>query len=334
MRIAIVSDAWFPQINGVVRTLKRVCDELGAEGHEILVVHPGLFRTLPCPTYPEIRLAILPGARLRGLLEDFAPEAIHVATEGPLGLSARGYCLKRNLPFTTSYHTRFPEYVAARFPLKLSWLYAFMRRFHNSGAGTMVATESLRRELAARGFQKIKVWSRGVDTKIFQPLAPPDLSLEHPVFINVGRVAVEKNLEAFLSLKLPGSKVIVGGGPQLEELKQRYPEVHFLGPKEGEDLVRHYALGDVFVFPSRTDTFGLVLLEALACGLPVAAYPVPGPLDVIGNSGVGRLDEDLESACKAALEIPRDRCRPYAERFSWHACAQQFLNNLEPEVLG
>ncbi len=209
-----------------------------------------------------------------------------------------------------------------------------MRRFHNSGAGMMVATESMRRELAQRGFQKIKVWTRGVDTDLFRPLEPPLLELPRPVFINVGRVAVEKNLEAFLSLDLPGSKVVVGGGPQLEELKRRFPEAHFTGAKQDEELVRHYGLGDVFVFPSRTDTFGLVLLEAMACGLPVAAYPVPGPLDVIGDSGVGCLDDDLESACKAALEVPRDACRPYAERYSWKACAHQFLDNLEPEVLG
>ncbi len=334
MKIALVTDAWYPQINGVVRTLNRVCEELEAEGHEVQVIHPGLFKTLPCPTYPEIRLAVLPGRKLRQLIESFEPEAVHVSTEGPLGLAARRYCMKRGIAFTTSYHTRFPEYVAARVPLKLSWLYAFMRRFHNSGSGVMVATESLRQELAARGFEKIKVWSRGVDTELFRPLEPPEAALERPVFINVGRVAVEKNLEAFLALDLPGSKAVVGGGPQLEELKKRYPEVHFFGAKEGEDLVRHYGLGDVFVFPSKTDTFGLVLLEALACGLPVAAYPVPGPLDVVGNSGVGQLDEDLEKACRSALEIPRDRCRPYAERFSWKACAQQFLNNLEPEVPG
>ena len=330
MRIALVTDAWFPQINGVVRTLERVRRELEAEDHQIDVIHPGLFRTLPCPTYPEIRLSLLPGRKLRRLLESFSPDAIHIATEGPLGIAARRYCLKREKAFTTSYHTRFPEYLAARFPVKDSWAYAFMRRFHNSGDGTMVATASMRQELGERGFTKVRTWTRGVDTELFRPLTPPDIPLERPVFINVGRVAVEKNLEAFLDLDLPGSKVIVGGGPQLEELRKRYPEVHFLGPKQGEELVRHYALGDVFVFPSRTDTFGLVLLEALACGLPVAAYPVPGPLDVVGNSGVGRLDEDLEKACKSALAIPSDRCRPYAERYSWHACAMQFLDNLEP----
>ena len=336
MKIALITDAWYPQINGVVRTLDRITRELRAEGHEISIIHPGLFRTLPCPTYPEIRLALFPRRKLAGLLGAFEPDAIHIATEGPLGMAARRYCMKRKQAFTSSYHTRFPEYVAARIPVRISWLYAFMRRFHNSGEGMMVATQSLRDELAEKGFEKIKVWSRGVDTELFRPMEPPaeasELALERPIFVNVGRVAVEKNLSALLDLDLPGSKVIVGGGPQLAELKQRYPAVHFFGSKEGEDLVRHYGLGDVFVFPSRTDTFGLVLLEALACGLPVAAFPVPGPLDVIGNSGVGHLDEDLEKACMAALNIPREHCRPYAERFSWNACALQFLNNLEPGV--
>ncbi len=332
MRIAMVTDAWFPQINGVVRTLNRVREEVEGLGHEVSVVSPADFKTFPCPTYPEIRLALNPGRGVKRLLEGVGPEAIHVPTEGPLGLAARNYCVKRGLPFTTSYHTRFPEYVAARGPVPVSWGYRFMRWFHRPSAGIMVATPSLKRELGERGFDQLKQWSRGVDLELFRPRPdePPILDLPRPVFAYVGRVAVEKNIEAFLKLDLPGSKLVVGGGPQLDSLRKAYPQATFVGPKEGESLARHYVLGDVFVFPSRTDTFGLVLLEAMASGVPVAAYPVTGPLDVVGDSGAGVLDEDLAKAAVAALEIDRTKVRAYAELFSWRACAEQFLGYLAP----
>ncbi len=332
MRIALVTDTWYPQINGVVRTLSRVRDELTALGHEVTVISPADFKTLPCPTYPEIRLAIAPGRGVARLLDAAEPQAIHLPTEGPLGMAARRYCLKRNLPFTTSYHTRFPEYLSARLPIPISWGYRFMRWFHRPSAGVMVATPSLKRELDGRGFTELRQWSRGVDLSLFrpQPEEAAILDLPRPIFLYVGRVAVEKNIQAFLKLDLPGSKLVVGGGPQLESLKRGYPEVHFVGPKAGETLAQHYVLGDVFVFPSRTDTYGLVLLEAMASGLPVAAFPVTGPLDVVGKSGAGVLDEDLGTAAKAALEIDPARARRCAEGFSWQACAEQFLGHLAP----
>ncbi|MEO1193254.1 MAG: glycosyltransferase family 1 protein [Pseudomonadota bacterium] len=332
MRITLVSDAWYPQINGVVRTLNRVREELEALDHQVTVIAPSDFKTIPCPTYPEIRLALRPGKPLAAKLEESQPQAIHLPTEGPLGLAARSYCRKRGLPFTTSYHTRFPEYISARAPVPVSWGYRFMRWFHGGSSGVMVATPSLKRDLEGRGFTNLRQWSRGVDLTLFrpEPPGPPPLDLPKPVFLYVGRVAVEKNIEAFLKLDLPGSKLVVGDGPQLASLRKSYPEVHFAGAKVGEELARHYALGDVFVFPSRTDTFGLVLLEAMASGLPVAAYPVTGPLDVVGGSGAGVLDEDLAKAAKAALELDPKVARAYAERFSWRACAEQFRGFLAP----
>ena len=330
MRIALVTDAWHPQINGVVRTLARVNHELEQLGHEIHVIAPGEFRTVPCPSYPEIRLALFPGRGVVRRLKTLRPEAVHIATEGPLGLAARRACVKLGLAFTTSFHTRFPEYLTARTGLPPAVGYAWLRRFHRASAGVMVATPTLLRELEDRGFANLAPWSRGVDTGLFHPRDTPVLDLPRPIFLNVGRVAVEKNIGAFLELDLPGSKVVVGDGPQRAELEARYPDVVFTGAKIGEELARHYASADVFVFPSRTDTFGLVLLEALATGLPVAAYPVQGPLDVIDGSGVGVLDEDLGAAARRALEIPRELCRTYAEGFSWQACARQFLDNLCP----
>jgi glycosyltransferase involved in cell wall biosynthesis len=330
MRIVIVSDAWLPQINGVVRTLMRTVEELRALGHEAEVVSPDLFHSLPCPTYSEIRLAVLPRRRLARLLDRFQPCAIHIATEGPLGLAARRHCLARGLPFTTAFHTRFPEYIKARVGLPLGVGYAAMRRFHAPAAGVMVATASLEQDLSARGFRNLRRWSRGVDTELFRPRDKSFLDLPRPIYLYVGRVAVEKNIEAFLRLDLPGSKLVVGSGPQVGELTRRYPRVHFAGPRQGEDLARHYAAADVFVFPSRTDTFGLVLLEALASGLPVAAFPVPGPLDVVNGATVGCLDEDLAGAALQALTIRPEHCRAYALGFSWRSCAEQFLANLQP----
>jgi glycosyltransferase involved in cell wall biosynthesis len=334
MRILLVTDAGSPQVNGVVRTLQRVKQECEAQGHRFEVVSPDQFRSVPCPTYPEIRLALRPRPRIAARLAAFHPHCVHIATEGPLGIAARRQCLRQELPFTTSYHTRFPEYVSARLPLPLALGYAWMRWFHRPSRAVMVATRTIRTELEARGFANVKDWSRGVDTELFRPDHAPALDLPRPVHLYVGRVAVEKNLEAFLRLPIPaGSKLVVGDGPQLAAFRARYPAVRFVGAKFGLELARHYVCGDVFVFPSRTDTFGLVLLEALASGVPVAAYPVPGPLDVVGHSRCGALDEDLGAAVARALRIPRARCRAYASTFSWRRCAEQFLANLAPAPL-
>ncbi|MEX0808296.1 MAG: glycosyltransferase family 1 protein [Dongiaceae bacterium] len=330
MRIAVATDAWFPQVNGVVRTMSRVIAELTALGHKIEVFGPDRFLTTACPTYPEIRLAIAPGRRLGELLERFRPQAIHVSTEGPIGIAARHYAVTLRRPFTTAYHTRFPEYVRARTPIPLDWSYRWLRHFHGAGAGIMVATDTIRRDLEERGFGNIRPWSRGVDTDLFRPRDKSFLDLPRPIHLYVGRVAVEKNIEAFLALDLPGSKLVVGDGPLLPELRRRFPSVHFAGGRHNEDLARHYAAADLFVFPSRTDTFGLVMLEALASGLPVAAYPVPGPLDVIAGTGVGVLDEDLAKAARTALALSPARCREFALGFSWRRTAEQFLGYLAP----
>jgi glycosyltransferase involved in cell wall biosynthesis len=329
VRIALVSDAWEPQVNGVVRTLSALMSELTRREHVVSRITPDLFRTLPCPTYPEIRLALRPCRRVAELIETARPDAIHITTEGPLGIAARRHCLRHGYGFTTAFHTRFPEYVAARFAVPPSWSYALMRRFHAPSKGVMVATDTVRHELAARGFGNLRRWSRGVDAELYDSARRGDfLGLPRPIFLSVGRVAVEKNFEAFLALDLPGSKVVIGDGPMREDLQRRHPDAHFLGKHEGVALARLYASADVFVFPSRTDTFGLVLLEALASGLPVAAYPVPGPLDVIGTSGAGVLDEDLRQAALAALEIPPARCRAHALCYTWSASADQFVENL------
>lgn len=330
MRFALITDTWKPQVNGVARTLEALQTGLAAAGYEAAPLTPDLFRTVPCPTDPEVRLAI--GARryLARRLEAPAPDAIHIATEGPLGLAARAYCIERKLNFTTAYHTKYPEYLGARFGIPISWTYAALRRFHARSSAVMVATETVRRELAARGFQRVVPWTRGVDVALFRPGCRPAVDLPRPVFLSVGRVAAEKSLPVFLDLDLPGSKLVVGDGHLLAEMKRRYPTVHFAGRQEGEALVRYYASADVFVLPSRTETFGLVLLEALACGVPVAALSVPGPLDVIGDSGGGALDWDLRSAAMAALAIPRRVCRSHARRFSWHASVEQFLGHAVP----
>jgi len=328
MRVAIVTDAWHPQVNGVVRTLSAVREGLAAAGHEPEVFGPDRYRTVPCPGYSTIRLAIGAGGTLGRQLAEFRPNAVHIATEGPLGLAARSFCLAQGWKFTTAYHTRFPEYVRARCGLPLSWSYAALRRFHAPSQGVMVATETVRRELTAWGFGRLVAWTRGVDTTLFRPGCTPAVELPRPIFLYIGRVAVEKNLPAFLDLDLPGAKLVVGDGPSLAAMKRRYPDVHFAGAQSGEALVRHYAAADVMVMPSRTETFGLVLLEALACGVPVAAYPSAGPTDVIGDSGAGILDEDLGAAARAALTIPRERCLEHAQRFSWQACIDQFVSHL------
>jgi glycosyltransferase involved in cell wall biosynthesis len=328
LRIAIVSDAWRPQINGVVRTIETIVKLLQAEGHEVEVFGPDRFRTLPCPTYPEIRLSLFPSARLDHMLKLFAPDAIHLVTEGPLGWAARRFCLSRGLPFTTAYHTRFPEYVRARIRLPLGWSYAFVRRFHAPSAAVLVVAQSIRDELAARGFRNLVPWSRGVDIAAFRPQPREVCSDPRPVWLYAGRVAIEKNIKAFLDLDLPGSKWVVGGGPQLKELQRRYKDIRFFGSVDTEELSRRYAQADCFVFPSRTDTFGLVMVEALASGIPVAGYPVPGPLDVVTTPKVGAIDEDLRTACLAAIGCAPADCRAHAETFTWAQCANQFRDTL------
>jgi glycosyltransferase involved in cell wall biosynthesis len=305
-------------------------------GHRVRFVTPENHTTLPLPTYPEIRLALFPRQTILRAMDEFAPDAIHIATEGTMGFSARAICLERGYCFTTAFHTRFPDYVHARFPfIPESAVYGALKTFHAPASATMVSTVSLKRELEAQGFSNVALWSRGVDIERFKP--NPQLRFEQsgldavrPFFLYVGRLAVEKNVEAFLALDLPGTKFVVGEGPQRAEMQARFPEAHFLGQKTGEELSRLYAASDVFVFPSRTDTFGLVLLEALACGTPVAAYPVQGPLDVLGEADIAVLDKDLRAACLQALSIPREACRAFVTAKSWRAVTEQFLGNLAP----
>jgi glycosyltransferase involved in cell wall biosynthesis len=330
MKIALVTDAWEPQVNGVVRTLKSTTRELQLLGHTVETLTPLEFRTLPCPTYPDIRPSLLPGGKVTRRLAAFDPDAIHIATEGPLGLAARRYALRNDIPFTTAYHTRFPEYVHARSGMPLSWTYAFLRWFHGPSQAVMAPTEVVKKDLEAYGFANVALWSRGVNLDVFQPRTCNRLNTEPPVFLYVGRVAVEKNIEAFLALDLPGSKWVAGAGPALAGIRARYPGVNFLGVLNQQELAEVYASADVFVFPSRTDTFGLVLLEAMACGLPVAAYPVTGPLDVIGDSKAGAMNEDLRTACLAALELKREDAVAHARKFSWRAATEQFLSHLHP----
>ena len=330
-RILIVSDAWFPQVNGVVRTLSVVTEKLRAMGDTVEVIGPDRFRSIPTPGYAEIRLAIAPKRKLARLVADFRPEVIHIATEGPLGWAMRSLCRRNHWPFTTAFHTRFPEYLEARTGIPADWSWRVMRRFHEAGDGTFAATTSLRQELTRRGFTKLRPWTRGVDLDKFRPgEGDPWAGLQRPIFLYAGRVAIEKNIEAFLALDLPGSKVVVGGGPALEGLKQKFPQVTFTGYRENGALARSYAGADVFVFPSCTDTFGLVLLEALASGTPVAAFPVTGPIDVVTDARVGALNEDLRTACLKALDCDRTACREHAEAWSWDACVAQFRAALVP----
>tara|TARA_A100001391_G_scaffold136353_1_gene94996 strand:- start:13682 stop:14725 length:1044 start_codon:yes stop_codon:yes gene_type:complete len=330
MKIALVTDAWLPQMNGVVRTLTTVADELRSRGHEVEVISPDLFRSVPCPSYTEIRLALTGPREVGGLLDSFRPDAIHIATEGPLGWAARRYCLKRDFPFTTAYHTQFPDYVASRTGLPASAIWPLIRRFHAPSERILVATETIREQLRMQGLTQLHHWSRGVDLATFVPdYPPPDLffELQRPIQLYVGRVAVEKNIEDFLSNSHPGSKVVVGDGPAFDRLRQAYPEAHFLGRRSGEALAACYAGADVFVFPSRTDTFGLVMIEALACGTPVAAYPAPGPLDVLAP-GSGAIAEQLEDAIAEALTFSREDCLAAGRAYSWEASADQFCEGL------
>src|ERR1700736_1160326 len=327
MRILVATDAWHPQVNGVVRTLTMMAEAAKTLGVDVSFLTPQSFRTFAMPSYPDVRVALPYQAKIARLIEDAKPDSIHIATEGPIGFSVRRYCRQHGLPFTTGFHTRFPEYVSARMPVPESWVWRMLRAFHGPSQAVMAATPALARELRARGFRNVVLWPRGVDAAHFHP-RPVDLGLPRPVFLCVGRVAVEKNLEAFLGLDLPGTKVIVGDGPALIALAQKYPQAVFLGARQGEALAEAYAAADVFVFPSKTDTFGLVLLEALASGLPVAAFPVTGPRDVIGTAPVAVLDEDLRTACLAALEISPQDCVDFAALHTWEASTRAFIENM------
>lgn len=327
MHILVATDAWLPQVNGVVQSLLNMSREAEQLGARFTFVTPQLFRTIAMPTYPDIRLSLVTAGMISKHIESSGAEHIHIATEGPIGLAARRYCLKNNRPYTTSYHTRFPEYIAARVPFPMRWTYALLRRFHNGGIGTFVSTQSVETELRARGFNRLMRWSRGVDHQLFHPRGST-IAQKDPQFLYVGRVAVEKNIEAFLALDLPGHKIIVGDGPARKALEARYPDAQFLGVQTGEALAKIYAAADVFCFPSRTDTFGIVLLEALASGLPVAAFPVSGPLDVIGGTNAGYLSENLQEACLKALKIPRQFALDLAQTYTWKNSANQFINNI------
>jgi glycosyltransferase involved in cell wall biosynthesis len=328
MKLALVTDAWQPQVNGVVTTLLRTREALEGRGHVVRVLSPDQHRTVPCPTYPEIRLALWPRRQLITALADFEPDAIHIATEGPLGQAAASHCAATGLAFTTSYHTQFPQYVRKRVPIPESWSYAWLRRHHDRARRTLVATEQQRRDLIKHGFANLALWSRGVDAEMFRPHGRDHLQLPRPIFANVGRVAIEKNLTAFLDLDLPGTKVLIGDGPDRAHLEHRYPDVVFLGYRFGTELARCLAAVDVFVFPSRTDTFGLVMLEAMACGIPVAAYPVTGPVDVVTSGVDGVLDEDLRTAALAALSIDGHACRQTALMRTWSRASEQFESHL------
>jgi glycosyltransferase involved in cell wall biosynthesis len=330
VRIAIVTDAWAPQVNGVVRTLQAVRAELERMGHRVLIVSPDLYKSVPCPTYPEIRLAIASTRSVGERIAAFGAEAVHLATEGPLCLAARRWCLRRAQPFTTAYHTQFPDYVAKRTGMPAEWFWRYIRWFHAPAQAVMVSTPSIRRTLQAHGIEHVKHWGRGVDLKLFTPDAPPPVryaQLPRPIQLYVGRVAVEKNLEAFLGSACSGSKVIVGDGPARAELERRFPDAVFLGPLSGRALAGAYAGADLFVFPSKTDTFGLVMIEALACGTPVAAYPVSGPIDVL-TPKVGAMREELDAAMAEALTSDRAACAGFGRSFSWEASARQFLDAL------
>ncbi len=327
-KIAIVTDAWHPQINGVVTTLGHTARTLEGLGYQVEIINPSQFTTIPCPSYPEIPLALTTPRAIRRRLTAFAPHSVHIATEGPLGWAARSVCQRMSFPFTTSYHTRFPEYLRLRLPVPLALSYRVMRHFHRPACRVMVATSALKEELENRGFCNIALWSRGVDSTVFKPGPKDFLDAPRPIFLSMGRVAVEKNLESFLGLDLPGTKYVVGDGPAMEELSRKYPQVRFAGFRKGAELASFVAAADVFVFPSHTDTFGLVLLEAMACGIPAAAFPVPGPESVIVNGLNGYLDHDLRRAALKALTISAAACRTFALSASWEPCTRQFLDNL------
>jgi glycosyltransferase involved in cell wall biosynthesis len=340
LKIILATDAWHPQVNGVVRTLSTTVDGLRAEGHEVEVIEPSRFWTMPCPTYPEIRLSLACARKVRKIFDATQPHAIHIATEGPIGWAARRWCLKNDRHYTTAFHTRFPDYVSIRTKIPVEWIWRVMRRFHGRADRTFAATISLAQELNSRGLERTHIWPRGVDLEQFNPDVPPHPALKdlpRPILLNVGRVAPEKNIEAFLELEVEGTKVVVGGGPALDRLKEKFPGVVFLGPKHGAELAAVYTAADVFVFPSRTDTFGLVNIEALACGLPVAAYRVPGPGDIVGvdergihggKGCIGALDDDLEKAVARALTADRKAAAKEATHYSWARCTRLFIAGL------
>jgi glycosyltransferase involved in cell wall biosynthesis len=328
MRIVIVTDAWSPQTNGVVSTLRQTVGCLERFGHEVLMVTPLMFRSVACPTYPEIRLSLLPGWKLSATISAFQPDAIHIATEGPLGMAARRYCMKRHLRFSTSYHTQFPQYLRSRWPIPTAWSYRALLWFHGAATHCMVSTRTVREQLAERGFRNLVHWQRGVDTVLFKPRGKDFLNLPRPLATYVGRVAIEKNIDAFLRMPWSGSKLVIGDGPELPRLKAQYPDAVYAGFRFGEDLARHLAAADVMVFPSLTDTFGLVNLEAMACGVPVAAFPVAGPIDVVEDGVTGALDQDLAVAARRALTISPVACRDRALRSGWDACSREFENHL------
>jgi 1,2-diacylglycerol 3-alpha-glucosyltransferase/glucuronosyltransferase len=333
MRIMIVTDAWLPQTNGVVQTLRQTAVQLGKLGHEVRFVTPQDFKTVPCPTYPEIRVALFPGRKLAASIADFQPEALHIATEGPLGLAARRYCVGHGMRFTTSYHTQFPQYLRERYPIPMWASYLALLWFHNAAERCMVSTQTVRDQLAARGFKNLARWHRGVDTELFRPRSKDFLSYPRPIAAYVGRVAVEKNVDAFLRMPWQGTKLVIGDGPELARLKVQYPDAVYAGYRFGEDLAVHLAAADVMVFPSLTDTFGLVNLEALASGVPVAAFPVTGPIDVIEDGVTGALDWDLARAARRALTARPADCVAAAARWSWERCTAEFESHLVPSGL-
>jgi glycosyltransferase involved in cell wall biosynthesis len=331
MKIGIVTDAWHPQISGVVTTLAKTIEEAQRLGHQILCIHPGLFkRTLPCPTYPQIQLAINPFGQLRRLLNRFKPFSMHIVTEGPIGLAGRFYCRRNRLNFTTSFTTRFDEYIHLRSGIPSALFFGLMKWFHSASAKVLVSSQALRQELRSRGLTRTALWPRGVDTNLFRIRDKSFIRDQRPIFLYVGRIAVEKNIHSFLEVELPGTKYVVGDGPALEKLKRQYASVRFVGAKTGIDLARYFAAADVFVFPSKTDTFGIVMLEALACGVPVAAYPVRGPIDIIENGKVGFLDRNLKTAALKALTIDPLNCRHFSLRYSWENSTMQFIRQLVP----
>lgn len=333
MRILIATDAWLPQTNGVVSTLRQTIEHLRHAGHVIRTLDPQRFTTMALPGYGEIRLALGVKAGVQGLFEDFRPDAVHIATEGPIGFTVRAFCRRQRIDFTTSYHTQFPEYLQRRLPVPLGWSYALLRRFHLAGARCMVSTPTMQRQLEEWGFRNLVRWRRGVDSLLFRPRAKDFLDLPRPVAVYVGRLAVEKNLEAFLGMAWEGSKLVIGDGPERARLQQQYPQARFAGYRHGEELAQHLAAADVMVFPSLTDTFGLVNLEAMACGVPVAAFPVTGPVDVIRDGETGALDWDLAAAARRALRVSPAACRAWAERNDWASCTREFESNLVPSGL-
>jgi glycosyltransferase involved in cell wall biosynthesis len=332
VRIAIATDAWTPQTNGVVTTLKATVDHLTKGGHEVRVISPTGMLTIPAPSYPEIRLALWPAPHILREMRAFRPHAIHIATEGPLGLAVWRYCRHRRVPFTTSYHTRYPEYLRARWPIPIEVSYAWLRRFHGAAARTFVSSGSLNQQLSDRGFKHLHLWRRGVDLQRFHPGPTHEelASLPRPIMAYCGRLAVEKNIDAFLNLKVQGTKLVIGDGPQRAALAARHPGVKFVGYRHGAELASMVGSADVLVFPSLTDTFGLAMIEALACGVPVAAFPVPGPIDVIEQGVTGVLHQDLSVAVRSALQLDRNVCAQRARAFTWDAATAQFLAGLEP----